>query len=120
LLLLITISWLSAERKDVADRGLGSAKKAVALNAAEPRFKGTLAWVHFRRGEAAAALRILEPLVAGEGKAIPETHFLLGQVYASRGDKARAIAEIREALRLNSGFSQAAQARDQLRQLEGG
>ena len=112
------LAWLSAERKDVADRGLSSAQKAIALNAAEPRFKGTLAWVHFRRGEAVAALQILEPLVLAEAKAIPETHFMLGQIYASMGNKTKAIMQIREALRLDVSFSQAVQAKDQLRRLE--
>ncbi|MEH0165779.1 tetratricopeptide repeat protein [Paucibacter sp. JuS9] len=112
------LAWLAAERSDVADKGLAWAKQAVALNGEEPRFKGTLAWVHFKRGESAEAIKLLEPLVRGNAKALPETHYLLGQVYAGSGDKAKAKAAIQAALELDPRFSQAEQARASLRQLD--
>lgn len=115
---LNNLAWLSAERADIADRGLAWAKQAVALNGAEPRFQGTLAWVYFKRGETANALRILEPLVASAGKGLPESHYLLGLVYAETGVRAKAVPALREALRLNPAFSQATDAKARLLRLE--
>lgn len=112
------LAWLASERSDVSDKGLAWAKQAVALNGEEPRFKGTLAWVHYKRGESAEAIKLLESLVQGNAKSVPETHYLLAQVYIGSGDKVKARAAIQKALELNPKFSQADQARASLKQLD--
>jgi tetratricopeptide (TPR) repeat protein len=117
---LNNLAWLAAERKDVPDRGLNWAQQAVALDRAEPRFVGTLAWVHHKRGETAKALALLEPLVQGPAKSLPESHYLLGIVYADDGNAKKAAEAFRQALRLNPSFQNAADAKARLQALSAG
>lgn len=116
-LALNNLAWLAADRSDVPDRGLAWAERAVALNAGEPRFHGTLAWVHFKRGDAAKAIALLENLVAGSARTLADTHYLLGVVQAERGDPKKAAIALNEALRLNPKFGMAADAKARLRKL---
>lgn len=113
-LALNNLAWLAAEGSEVADRGLRWAEQAVALNTNEPRFQGTLAWVHFKRGDSAKAQQLLEQLTQGNGKTSADAHYLLGVVRAARGQAAPSAAALKEALRLNPNFSQAADARARL------
>lgn len=113
-LALNNLAWLAAEGTDVPDRGLRWAEQAVAADANEPRFQGTLAWVHFKRGDGARAQQLLEQLTQGRGKASADAHYLLGVVRAARGQAAPSAAALKEALRLNPNFSQAADARTRL------
>lgn len=113
-LALNNLAWLAAEGSEVADRGLSWAEQAVALNKNEPRFQGTLAWVHFKRGDTAKAQQLLEQLTQGNGKTSADAHYLLGVVRAARGQAAPSAAAFKEALRLNPNFSQAADARARL------
>lgn len=112
---LNNMAWLAAEGEgQVTDRGLRWAEQAVALNAEQPQFQGTLAWVHFKRGDAAKAQQVLEKLTQGVGKRSAEAHHLLGLVLAERGQAAASAAAFKEALRLNPSYAQAAEARARL------
>lgn len=113
-------AWLAAEGADgIADLGLAWAQKAVALAPQEPRFRGTLAWVHYRRGDSALAIQQLQQIVATDGKLLPQSHYLLGVVQAEKGDRQAAVLAFREALRLDPSFDRAQDAARQLKRLEG-
>jgi len=115
---LNNLASLAVQRKDVPDHGLAWAQNAVALQPQNPLFQGTLAWVLHKSGETAKALAVIEPVVKGQGRKTPESHYVLGAIYADSGDKQRASAALREALRLNPGFSGAADATQRLRKLQ--
>jgi tetratricopeptide (TPR) repeat protein len=117
---LNNLAWIASERTDVPDRGLHWAQAAVALDGNAPRYQGTLGWVLYKLGETAKALAVLEPLAKGRGKSLPETHYMLGVVYADSGSNKKAAAALREALRLDPAFGSAGDATARLRRLEGG
>jgi len=117
-LALNNAAWIAAEGAGVADGGLAWARKAAALAPQEPRVQGTLAWVLHKRGETGPAIQSLELLMKGAGREFAEPHYLLGRMLADKGDTARAMAELREALRINPNFGQAADAAARLRKLE--
>ena len=117
---LNNLAWLASGRGDVPDRGLRWAQDAVALNDADPRFKGTLAWVLHKRGESAKALKILEPLVQGPAKDLPDSRYLLALIYTDRGERKKAADELQAALRINPSFSAAADAKARLAKLQAG
>jgi tetratricopeptide (TPR) repeat protein len=81
--------------------------------------QGTLAWVHHRRGDSAKALSLLQALIQASKKPRAESYFLLARVHADRAEKDAASAALREALKLDSNFPQAAEATALLRRLQG-
>lgn len=119
-LALNNAAWLASERGGVADGGLAWARKAAALAPDEPQVQGTLAWVLHKKGDTVQALQILERLIQGAGRTRAESHYLLGMVLADKGETQKAAVSLREALRINPGFAQAAEATVRLRKLEKG
>jgi cellulose synthase operon protein C len=118
-LALNNAAWLASDRKDMLDRALGWAEQATRLAPEQPELKGTLAWVHHRRGDSGKALSLLQGVIQGSAKPRAETYFLLARVHADRGEKEPATAALREALKIDSAFPQAAEAAALLRKLQG-
>jgi tetratricopeptide (TPR) repeat protein len=112
-------AWLASERKELLDRALGWAVEAARLAPDRPEVQGTLAWVHHRRGDSAKALSLLQALIQASKKPRAESYFLLARVHADRAEKDAASAALREALKLDSNFPQAAEATALLRRLQG-
>lgn len=113
-------AWLASERKELLDNAQRWATEAARLAPDQPSVQGTLAWVHHRRGDSARAIAILQGLVQGSAKPRAETYFLLGRVHADRSERDAASAALREALKIDSNFPQAAEAGALLRRLQGG
>jgi len=74
-------------------------QKAVALAPTDPFIRDSLAWVEFRLGNRAEALRLLES--AFKARPDPEIAAHLGEVLWSMGQRERALAIWREGQRLN-------------------
>jgi tetratricopeptide (TPR) repeat protein len=106
---------VSVGRVDEAE----AAARAVLAAAEGPKdgaaAHGVLALVDVRRGRPAEAERELEEAIALD-PTLPELHFNLAMLLARRGDRAGAIAALRDELRVNPEFPL---AEERLRQLEG-
>lgn len=85
-----------------------------------PAFLDTLGWTHYRRGEYAQAVGLLERAVAQRGD-VPVLRYRLGMVYLALGNEVGARQQLREALADSSvDFVGVDEARDALRRLEAG
>ena len=110
-------AWLASERKELLDNAQTWAREAARLAPEQPSVQGTLAWVLHRRGDSAQAITMLQAQLAAKPRA--ETYFLLGRVHADRSERDAASAALREALKIDSNFPQAAEAGALLRRLQG-
>jgi Flp pilus assembly protein TadD len=78
----------------------------------QPAMRDTLGWVHYRTGDYAKAVEVLEGVVNAAPK-VPVFQYHLGMAYAKTGDKAKAKAALSRALELGD-FAEAEQARKAL------
>ena len=78
----------------------------------QPAMRDTLGWVHYRTGDYAKAVEVLEG-VAETAPTVPVFHYHLGMAYAQLGDKAKARASLSKALELGD-FPGAEEARKTL------
>ncbi len=113
------LAALDAARKRDLDEALKAAKRAVELAPNVGPFHDTLGSVHLARGEldpAIAAFRI-----AADAKPPDADHYYrLGVALEQKGLKSEAIGALKQALAVNPGFANAADARRRLAQLGGG
>jgi tetratricopeptide (TPR) repeat protein len=79
----------------------------------------TLGWVQVKKGEFSKALESLEE-AARKLPDNPEVHYHLGKAYAGLGERDRAAAALRKALRLSAKFSGADDARKTLEEVKSG
>ncbi|WP_374246152.1 tetratricopeptide repeat protein [Zoogloea sp.] len=113
------MAWMAAEDSArPSDAVLDWARKAVALAPKVADFQDTLGWVHYKRGEMAAAIAVLEKVSRAEGRGAAGIHHRLGLAYAAAGRPRDAVAAFRTALRLDPNFTDAADARAQLARLD--
>lgn len=96
------------------EKSLARAKELAAMlePVKQPALRDTLGWVHYRTGDYAKAVEVLEGVVNAAPKAaIFQYH--LGMAYAKAGDKANAKATLTKALELGD-FAGADEARKML------
>jgi tetratricopeptide (TPR) repeat protein len=99
------------------NRALDLAQRAVMFGS-EPEALETLGLIQLERGEAAAAVEALVRAAEAQPRSA-RTHYRLGLARVAAGDAAGAREALRTALGLGA-FPEAAQARAQLAQLQGG
>jgi Tfp pilus assembly protein PilF len=76
----------------------------------------TLGWVYLRKGMTDQAVRTLQDAIKQDStKAL--YHYHLGLAYVQLGEDARAGISIRQALKMDPGFSKAADAQKTLQKL---
>ncbi|MFN2337488.1 MAG: tetratricopeptide repeat protein, partial [Gammaproteobacteria bacterium] len=103
---------LADHRQDPASLARAQELVAKLSNVDRPVFQDTIGWVHYRSGDYARAIEVLEPVV----EAAPEMavfHYHLGMAYAGAGDKAKARTHLSRALELGN-FAEEEQAREAL------
>jgi tetratricopeptide (TPR) repeat protein len=74
-----------------------------------PVFQDTIGWVHYRSGDYARAVEILEEVVESEPE-VAVFHYHLGMAYAGAGDKQQARTHLAKALELGE-FAEVEEAR---------
>jgi len=109
------LAWLLADSDQELDYALSLAEKAHARNPA-PQVLDTLGWIHLKRGDAKKAVELLEQALAGSPRS-PSIRYHLGVALNQAGDKDRA-REMLEAALQRDNFTEAAEAREALAELE--
>jgi tetratricopeptide (TPR) repeat protein len=109
------LAWLLAETGGNLDTALSLAEDARSLDAS-PDILDTLGWVHVKRGEAAAAVSVLEKAHEAQPDS-PSIRYRLGTALAMAGDADRAREMLKSALD-TGGFEEADAARRELAKLE--
>jgi len=109
------LAWLLAESGGNLDTALSLAQEAEAL---DPRADvlDTLGWVHIKRGEAAAAVSVLEK-AHSETPDSASIRYHLGSALAMAGDSERAREMLQSAVEAE-GFEEIDEARRELAKLE--
>ncbi len=109
------LAWTLAESGEELDLALTLAEEASRLNPG-PDILDTLGFVHMQRGEASAAVAVLEKAVA-DGESSPSIRYRLGTALSQTGDTQRAREMLSGALEAGP-FPEADEARRQLAQLD--
>lgn len=116
-LLLNNLAYLYADTLNRnLDEALVMAQRATKAMPESGTFWDTLGWVHYRSrryDEAFTAMREAVRLEPG----VPELRYHMGAVQEARGDRAAAIREYREALRLKPDLAVASRALQRLERL---
>jgi putative PEP-CTERM system TPR-repeat lipoprotein len=111
------LAWLYAEQGGDLDEALRLGLLAKSQLPERPEIDDTLGWVYYKRGNIARAIPLLEQSVNRDPqRAVYQYH--LGLAYAKAGDTANARAALQLALRRDSGFEGAANARAVLASLQ--
>jgi Tfp pilus assembly protein PilF len=110
---LNNLAWLYQQVHD--PRAEATAKRAYELAPDVPAVADTYGWILVEAGNVAAALPILERAVAARG-ALPEMRYHHAVALARGGRRDEARASLRQLLAV-PGFTQAAQARELLKEL---
>ncbi len=114
------MAWMAtSDSAKPSDAVLEWARKAVSMAPKVADFQDTLGWVHFKRGESAEAIKVLEKVSHAEGRQSAGIHYHLGSAYAAAGRTRDAVAAHKTALKLDPNFAEAADAKAQLAKLEG-
>lgn len=114
------MAWIAASDKArPSDVAVEWARKAVSLAPKVADFQDTLGWVHFKRGESAEAIKVLEKVSRTEGRQAAGIHYHLGAAYATAGRTRDAVTAFKTALKLDPNFAEASDAKAQLAKLEG-
>jgi tetratricopeptide (TPR) repeat protein len=102
------------------DEALAFATKAVELGNRSGVFLDTLGWVHYQRQEYPKALAAFQAAAQSplNPQFVPEVRFHLGLAYHKTGDRAKAVSELQEVLKLAPAFPEADQVKALLKELE--
>jgi tetratricopeptide (TPR) repeat protein len=112
------LAAVDAERKRDLDEALKAAKRAIELAPKVNQFYDTLGSVHLARGELDQAIAAFQ--IAADSKPPNAEHYYhLGVALEQKGLKSEAIGALKQALSVNPGFANAADARRRLAQLDG-
>src|ERR1035437_2342517 len=115
---LNNLSYLMAESGKDLEQALGMATHAKSILPNIPEVSDTLGWIYLKMGNADSAIDTFRDLIV---KA-PENstyHYHLAMGYRQKGDKGKAIAELREAMKYNPPKAEQQQIKDLLVQLGG-
>lgn len=107
------LAALLADHRTDADSLARAKELATKLEPVQqPAMRDTLGWVHYRTGDYAKAVEVLEGVVKNAPK-VPVFHYHLGMAYAKAGDTAKAKAALSKALE-QGNFAEAEEARKTL------
>ena len=107
------LAFQYAESGGNLDVALQLAQAAKAQLPDEPQFNDTLGWVYYKQDILDQAGQFIQHAIDRDPKN-PQFHYHLGMVFAKQGEDDRAIAELKEALKLNARFDEARRALAQL------
>ena len=110
------LAWLMGETGGNLEEAISLARLAKQKLPDAPNVSDTLGWTYYRSGAYRSAVEALKESVE-KGPKNPVFHYHLGMSYFKMGDKANAKSSLAEALRLNSGFRGADEARGILAKL---
>lgn len=110
------LAWLSAERKTRLDDALAWAKRAVELAPDLATYQDTLGWVLRAHGDLDNAADTLEKASVIEPQRA-DIFYHLGIVYSDQGKNTEALAAFKLALKIDSNFYGAADARSRISKL---
>jgi tetratricopeptide (TPR) repeat protein len=99
-------------RSDNESLGRAKALAEKLVRVQQPAMRDTLGWVHYRTGDYAKAVEVLEGVVNAAPQ-VPIFHYHLGMAYAKAGDKPKARTALSKALDLGD-FPEAEEARKTL------
>jgi tetratricopeptide (TPR) repeat protein len=111
------LAWIYAEAGVNLDQALALAQAAKAELPDQPEVNDTLGYVYLKKNLATLAVRPLRLSVEKDPKN-PVYHYRLGVAYSKTGDKEGARKELQEALKLNSAFPGADDAKQILASLQ--
>jgi tetratricopeptide (TPR) repeat protein len=103
------LAWIYAEEGRNLDVALDLAELAAQVVPNQAAVQDTLGWVHYKKRRYGPAARHFAQCIALEPTAA-ECHYRLGLAYAGSGDRDRAAAALRAALKLNHELAAAQQA----------
>jgi tetratricopeptide (TPR) repeat protein len=107
------LAWIMAESNDNLDVALKYAQTAKEVLPEQPEVSDTLAWVYYKKDLASLAVAPLQHAIERDPRNAVY-HYRLGLVYLKTGDPAKARQSLQQALKLNPGFEQAADAKAKL------
>jgi Flp pilus assembly protein TadD len=111
------LAWMYAEADINLDQALTLAQAAKAQLPDQPEVNDTLGYVYLKKNLATLAVPPLRISVEKDPKN-PVYHYRLGVAYSKTGDKDGARKELQEALKLNSAFPGADDAKQILASLQ--
>ena len=112
------LAWDYAENGRNLDIALQLAQTAKARLPNNASVSGTLGWVYYKKGMPGPAVASLEEAIR-QAPTAPSTHYRLGLAYLLKGDRTKARGSFEQALKLNSEFKEAADAKRVLATLKG-
>ena len=110
------LAWIMLESGENLDMALQFAQTAKERLPTRPEVNDTLGWIYFKKGMLPQAISALKEATDRDPKNAG-FHYHLGMAYAKVGDKAKAKASLETALRLQSTFPGADEARSTLASL---
>jgi putative PEP-CTERM system TPR-repeat lipoprotein len=115
LLILNNLAWALSEVRD--PRALSYAEQALKLNPDNPAVMDTLGWILVQQKQTARGIKLLQQALTKAPDAA-DIQFHLASAFAQSGDNARARSELERLLASGATFSQEAEARALLKQLQ--
>jgi Flp pilus assembly protein TadD len=112
------LAWDYAERGGNLDVALKWAQTAKAKLPNSPYPSDTLGWVYFKKGLGSLAVTSFED-AARQAPSDPSIRYRLGLSYLKIGDRKKARGSFEQALKLNSEFKEAADAKRVLATIKG-
>ncbi|MEO8597007.1 MAG: tetratricopeptide repeat protein [Candidatus Solibacter sp.] len=97
---LNNLAFLMAESGGDLDEALTKAQRAKQLLPTLPEISDTLGWIYLKKNLADNAIDIFKDLVAKQ-PSHSTYHFHLGMAYQQKGDKTKALEQLRESLKYN-------------------
>jgi tetratricopeptide (TPR) repeat protein len=97
---LNNLAFLLAETGGDLDDALTKAQRAKSLQPALFEISDTLGWIYLKKNLAENAIDIFKDLVSKEPN-ISTYHYHLGMAYSQKGDKTKALEQLRESLKYN-------------------
>jgi tetratricopeptide (TPR) repeat protein len=95
--LLNNVAYLLADTGGSLDEALKYARRALQIDAKQPRYSDTLGWIYFKQKLNDSALQVFRTLTASNPDN-PTFHYHLAMVLLQKGDKSNAKTELQNAL----------------------
>lgn len=113
---LNNLAYLMVETGLDSDMALSYAQRAKQLLPDMPEVEDTLGWIYLKKAQTDFAINAFQDLVA-KAPGHSTFHYHLAMAYKQKGDKGKAIAECREALKFNPTAAEKQKITDMLGQL---
>ena len=115
---LNNLAYLMVETSLDSDTALSYAQRAKQLLPNMPEVSDTLGWIYLKKSQADLAVTTFQELIA-KAPGHSTFHYHLAMAYKMKGDKTRAIQELREALKYNPSATEHQKINDMMGQLGG-